>query len=122
MELFITWTDETPFFRHANQPDIMEALINTTTGEGNTAQGSSNTATLQGEVRLRVEFDQYILTTELTGIEVPDGAVEGSINATIACIEAGDQTPSSFGVLTFPDDGNDFSAVLRIWYKNYERN
>jgi hypothetical protein len=121
MELMVQWTDEEPNFRHQNLPDVMEISINSSTGEGDSTTGASTTTTRQGEVRLRVEFDQYILTTDLTGVDLPDGAVEGAINATIACTEAGDQEPTGFGFLTFTDGGNDFTAILRIFYKNYDR-
>ena len=74
-----------------------------------------------GEVRIRIDFDNYILTTELTGVEMPLGAVEGVINATVTCVEAGDEEPINIGVIIFPDSGNDFSAQLIVYYKLYER-
>ncbi len=121
MILVVTWTDEEPFFWHENQPDIFEVRIFSSTGEEVVAQGSSTTTTLSGEVRTRIEFDQYILTTDLTGVGLPSGAVEGDIGVNVTCTEAGDQEPVTIGFLTFTDDGNDFAAVLTVEYKLFER-
>ena len=121
MELVVTWTDESPMPRHQNMPDKFELAIGSTTGENETIQGESSVSTLLGEARLRIKFDDYILTTELTGVELPIGAVQGDINATVSCIEAGDEEPINIGILTFPDNGNNFDAILIIYYKLYER-
>ena len=121
MEMVVTWTDETPMPRHQNLPDVFEAAIGSTTGENVTATGESSVSTLMGEVRIRIEFDDYILTTDLTGVQMPLGAVEGAINATVTCLSAGDEEPVNIGVITLPDDGNEFTAQLIVYYKLYER-
>jgi hypothetical protein len=122
MELVVTWTDETPFFRHENLPDTFEGAINASTGEGIVGEGSSTTTTLTGELRTHIEFDKYILMTELPGIELPAAVVKGDITVNITCVEAGDQEPIGAGFLTFADDGNDFSATLIVRYKAYSGN
>jgi hypothetical protein len=121
MELVVTWTDESPIPRHQNMPDVFEVAIGSTTGENESAQGESSVSTLMGEVRIRIEFDNYIITTDLTGVEMPVGAVEGDINATVTCVSAGDEEPINVGVIIRPDDGNDFTAQLIVYYKLYER-
>jgi hypothetical protein len=121
IEIVVTWTDEQPRFNHVNTPDTFEVEVNSTTGEGATQSGSSMTTTLQGEVRLRIEFENYILTTD-PGLELPSGAVEGAINVNITCTEAGDEEPANIGIFVFPDDGNAFDAVMIVHFKLFERN
>jgi hypothetical protein len=122
IEVFVTWTDETPFFRHENLPDVFEASINSSTGQGASNIGQSTPTTLTGEVRTSITFDNYILMTELPGIELPPEVVKGDITINVTCIEAGDQEPVGTGFLIFPDDGNSYAAKIIIDYKKYERN
>lgn len=122
MELLVTWTDETPFFRHENLPDTFVGAINSSTGEGISGEGSSTTTTLTGELRTHIEFEKYILMTELPGIDLPPAVVKADLYVNITCTEAGDQAPIGAGFLTFTDDGNDFSATLIVRYKAYSGN
>jgi hypothetical protein len=122
MELIVTWTDETPFFRHENQPDTFNGLISASTGEEVLGTGSSTTSTLQGELRCSIEFDNYILMTSVPGLELPPEIVVADIAVNISCVEALDQVPIGGGFLEFADDGNAFAATLNVDFKQYERN
>ena len=121
MELVLRWTDETPYPRHSNMPDTFEGAINASNGEGVANQGSSSSSTLTGEMRTSIEFDQYILTSSITGVVLPPDVVVGSISVNITCLEAGDQVPVGVGVLTFNDDGNVMSGDLIVSYKRLEQ-
>jgi hypothetical protein len=122
MELVVTWTDETPFFRHENLPDTFVGDFNASTGESASAQGSSSIATLSGELRASIEFDKYILMTSVPGLELPPEIVTADILVNITCTVAGDQVPVGAGFLEFADDGNAFAAILNVEYKQYESN
>ena len=121
MELVVRWTDETPYPRHSNMPDTFEGAINASNGEGVVNHGSSSSSTLTGEMRTSIEFDQYILTSSITGVVLPPDVVVGSISVNITCLEAGDQVPVGVGVLTFNDDGNVMSGDLIVSYKRLEQ-
>ncbi len=121
MELVVTWTDESPYPRHSNQPDTFEGAINASNGESVASEGSSSSSTLTGEMRTSIKFDKYILTTSIIGVILPPEVVEGSISVNITCIEAGDQLPVGPGLLTFNDDGNIISATLIVKYKRMEQ-
>ena len=122
MELTVTWTDETPFFRHDNLPDTFNGLISASTGEEVLGNGSSTTSTLAGELRCSITFDKYILMTQVPGLELPPEIVEANILVNITCVEAGDQVPVGTGFLEFADDGNAFAATLNVEFKKYEAN
>ena len=122
MVLVVTWTDETPFFRHENLPDRFVGAISSSTGENATGEGSSVTTTLNGELRCMIEFNDHILMTTVPGLELPPEVVEADIGVNITCEEAGDQVPMGPGLLTFTDDGNEFSAALTVHFKQYEKN
>lgn len=121
MTLRISWTDEEPMPRHENQPDTFEGAINATTGESASQTGASIASTRTGQLTTYIEFEKYILTTDVTGLELPVGAVSGSITVNITCVEALDSEPIGIGILTFTDDGNDFTAQLIVDYKLYEK-
>ncbi|UCC93781.1 MAG: hypothetical protein JSW25_03700, partial [Thermoplasmata archaeon] len=122
MELVVTWTDETPFFRHENLPDTFNGVVSSSTGEEVIGNGSSTTTTLQGELRCSIEFDNYILMTSVPGLELPPEIVTADIAVNITCVSAGDQVPIGTGFLEFADDGNSFAATLNVDFKQYERN
>lgn len=122
MELHVTWTDEQPFFRHENLPDTFRGVINASNGEGGSAEGSSTTTTLSGELRCIVEFDNYILMSELPGVELPPQVIKADVTVNITCVTAGDQEPIGAGILSFADDGNAFAATLNVDFKPYVRN
>ncbi len=121
MELYVTWDDEAPFFRHENLPDTFEGVIAAGTGESIVGVGSSATGTLHGELRCSVEFDNYVLMTSVPGLELPPEVVKSNITVNITCTEAGDQVPIGTGFLEFADDGNSFAATLNVEFKLYER-
>jgi hypothetical protein len=121
MELYVSWDDETPRFRHENMPDVFEGTIAAGTGESIVQTGQSTTTTLHGELRCSIEFDKYILMTSVPGLDLPEEVVRSNITVTIRCTDAGDQVPIGTGFLTFPDDGNSFSATLTVDYKLYQR-
>ena len=122
MELVVTWTDELPNFRHENLPDTFVGAIDSSTGEGVTAQGSSSTSTLSGELRCTIDFDKYILMTDVPGLDLPPEVVVAAITVNITCTEAGDQVPIGAGFFEFADDGNTFEAILNVDFKQFERN
>jgi hypothetical protein len=117
MELVVRWTDEEPYPRHENLPDTFEGVINATTGEEATAQGSSSSTNLMGEMRLPLTFDNYILTTDVTGLVLPAGVVKADINVTLRLVECGEQPPVGAGFITFPDTSNSYDADLIVRYK-----
>jgi hypothetical protein len=121
MEMVVTWTDESPFFRHENLPDTFEGLISAGTGEEVVGNGSSQTSTLAGELRCSIEFDNYILMTSVPGLELPPEVVVSNMTVSITCTNAGDQVPIGTGFLEFADDGNSFAATLNVDFKQYER-
>lgn len=121
MELYVSWTDETPYPRHTNMPDTFEGAIDASNGEGIVKEGSSSSSSLTGEIRMSIDFDQYILTSPLTGVILPPDVVEGSISVNITCKEAGDEVPMGAGFLTFNDDGNTITATLIVKYKSLEQ-
>ena len=121
MTLQISWTDEEPMPRHENQPDTFEGAVNSTTGESVSQTGASIASTRTGQLTTYIEFEKYILTTDVTGLELPEGAVSGSVTVNITCVEALDSEPIGVGILVFPDDGNDFTAQLIVDYKLYEK-
>jgi len=122
MELIVTWTDESPYPRHTNLPDTFEGTIIASNNESVVSQGSSSTSTLAGEMRISIDFDQYILTNSITGYIMPPDVVEGSVSVNITCVEAQDQVPMGAGLLTFNDDGNTMSATLIVRYKHLPQN
>lgn len=122
MELHVTWTDEDPFFRHENLPDTFRGVINASNGEGNSAEGASTSTTRTGELRCMVEFEDYILMSELPGVELPSTVIKADVSVNITCVSAQDQEPIGAGILTFADDGNSFAATLTVDYKPYVRN
>lgn len=121
MELYVTWDDESPFFRHENLPDTFDGRIAAGTGEEIVGTGSSATSTLHGELRCSIEFDKYILMTSVPGLDLPEEVIKSNVTVNITCTEAGDQVPIGTGFLEFPDDGNSFSATLNVDFKMYER-
>ncbi len=121
MELVVTWTDETPYFRHENLPDTFEGKIAASTGEEIVGNGSSSTSTLAGELRCSIEFDNYILMTSVPGLDLPPEIVTADISVNITCTNAGDQVPIGTGFLEFADDGNSFAGTLNVDFKMYER-
>ena len=122
MVLVVIWKDEDPFFRHENLPDRFVGAISSSTGENATGEGSSVTTTLNGELRCMIEFNDHILTTTVPGLDLPPEIVKADIGVNINCEESGDQVPMGPGLLTFPDDGNAFSATLTVHFKQYEKN
>ena len=119
LELDVTWTDEQPRSMFTNAPDQFQATINTTAGNAKSATATNDAGSRQGKIDLNIKFDQYIITAPLVGIKMPAGVVEAQINASVSCINAGDQK-GPFGLLTVPDSGNSFSASLTVHYKYYE--
>jgi hypothetical protein len=119
IEVTVTWTDETPLYSFKNQPDTFSVYVNTTDGDEKLQQGTNDINSGRGEIKLRMDFDMYILTTAPMGFEVPEGAVQGAINVSVGCIDAGDQK-GKIGLLTLPDSGNAFSAVVTLYFKLYE--
>jgi hypothetical protein len=122
MELVVTWTDETPYFRHENLPDTFNGLISSSTGEEVIGNGSSSVSTLAGELRCSIEFDNYILMTAVPGLDLPPEIVTADIAVNITCVVAGDQVPIGTGFLEFADDGNEFAAIMNVDFKLYEQN
>lgn len=119
IELSVKWTDELPTYSFTNDPDVFVATVNTSMGDERLVQGSNEPSTGNGELRLRMEFKDYVLTTDPVGFRMPSGAVQGDINVTVKCLDAGDQR-GRLGFLTIPDTGNAYSAVLTVNFKYYE--
>jgi len=119
MELEVSWTDEQPRTGFTNAADQFQAAINTTAGDAKSATATDDAGSRMGLIDLAIDFDQYITTAPLVGIQMPAGVVEAQINASVSCINAGDQK-GPLGILTVPDSGNSFSAALTVYYKYYE--
>jgi len=119
VEVTVQWTDETPVYSFTNQPDTFSVYVNSTDGDEKLMQGANDINSRRGELKLRMDLDRYILTTEPMGFEMPEGAVQGAINVSVKCIDAADQRGPA-GLLSLPDSGNAFSAVVTFYFKFYE--
>jgi len=119
IEVTIQWTDESPVYSFRNQADTFSVYVNTTDGDEKLMQAANDPNSLRGEIKLKLDCDLYILTTEPMGFELPEGAVQGTIGVYVGCIDAGDQKGPA-GFLSLPDSGNAFSAVVTFYFKLYE--
>ncbi len=119
VEVTVQWTDETPVYTFQNQADTFTVYVNTSDGDEKLMQAKNDPNSGRGELKLRMDFDHYILTTEPMGFEVPNDAVQGYINVSVGCVDAGDQKGRA-GLLSLPDSGNSFSAVVTFYFKFYE--
>lgn len=118
----LTWTDEANTARHTNQPDTFDLQV--TAPDGRTSKGTaSNEIGKEGviEVVLARNITQESQANKALKQKTQDPTWTGDWNITVACTNAGDQTPNyGPGVIpmrTTADTGNGWKLSVNWTFK-----
>jgi hypothetical protein len=118
----LTWTDEANTARHTNQPDTFDLQV--TAPDGRTSKGSASNEIGKEvviEVVLARNITQEVLSNKALKQKTQDPTWTGDWNITVACTNAGDQTPN-YGpgfipMRTTADTGNGWKLSVNWTFK-----